>query len=219
MEHPPDNFFTVGHEQFPTNSLQIVTLPQDTITVDVDFYSDEDRDALLQYLTAATLKKIISEPVQISTAEFLSYYLFHRQRLGTPGYRDYSTVGRKLNIALAALSDCVEFTAHSIRTAKGVLHQLNEVTEHVGEAVGLSVMNKIHDITEADWQIIHPRSGRGAKPSFDFQLASDNNNFIEVENKGSSVIDNRTPDEKVKAHKRNIAATSAVRRYRLCRGF
>lgn len=64
------------------------------------------------------------------------------------------------------------------------------ISEHVGEAVGLSVMNRIHDITEADWRIIPARSGRAAKPSFDFQLASDNHHLIEVENKGSSVADN-----------------------------
>lgn len=183
-----------------------VPLPQETIRVDVSFFSDEDRRALLRYPTAETLEKVTSEPIQISTAEFLSYYLFHRQRLGTPGYRDYSTVGRKLNVSLTALADCVEFTEHSLITAEGVVHQLNEITEHVGEAIGLSVMNKIHDITEADWQVIPASSGRGAKPSFDFELASDNHNLIQVENKGSSVKDNRTPDENVKTHKRNIAA-------------
>lgn len=186
--------------------MATVTLPQETIRVDVSFFSDEDRRALLQYPTAATLAKLTAEPINISTAEFLSYYLFHRQRLGTPGYREYSTVGRKLGIALTALADCVEFTEHSIRTAEGVVHQLYEVTEHVGEAIGLSVINKIHDLTEADWQVIPSRGGRGAKPSFDFHLASDNHNLIEVENKGSSVIDNRTQDENVKAQKRRIAA-------------
>lgn len=183
-----------------------ITLPQKTIRVDVAFYSDEDRRALLEYPTSNILQKLTAEPVQISTAEFLTYYLFHRQRLGTPGYRDYLTVGRKLGIALNALADCVEFTQHSIRTADGVVKQLNEISEHVGEAIGLSVINKIHDLTEADWQVIPARSGRRAQPSFDFQLASDNHNLIEVENKGSSVADNRTLNENVKAHKRSIAA-------------
>jgi hypothetical protein len=186
--------------------MATIALPQETIRVEVGFFSEEDRNALLKYPTADTLKKLTAEPIKISTAEFLVYYLFHRQRLGTLGYRNYSTVGTKLGIALSALADCVEFTEHSIATAEGVVHQLNEVTEHVGEAIGLSVMNRIHDVTEADWQIIPSRGGRGAKASFDFQLASDNHNLIEVENKGSSVSDNRTPDENVKAQKRKIAA-------------
>ena len=107
--------------------MATIALPQETIRVDVGFFSDEDRRALLQYPTADTLEELTAEPIEISTAEFLTYYLFHRQRLGTPGYRDYSSVGRKLGIALSGLADCVEFTKHSIRTAEGVTHQLSEI--------------------------------------------------------------------------------------------
>jgi hypothetical protein len=67
-------------------------------------------------------------------------------------------------------------------------------------------MSKIHDLTEADWSPIKVQRGRGAAPSFDFELASDGRNLIQVENKGSSVSDNQLPDERVKAQKRLIAA-------------
>lgn len=84
------------------------------------------------------------------------------------------------------------------------MRQLTEVSEHVGEAIGLAVMNRIHGLTEADWGPIPEQRGRGAAQSFDFQLASDGESFVQVETKGSSVDDNRSLVKAVKAQKRNI---------------
>lgn len=117
----------IGVEESSSQSRCLrILIPQETIRVDVGFYSDEDRRSLLRYPTSETLEKLTTEPIQISAAEFLTYYLFDWKRLGTPGYRDYSTVGRELGIAMNALADCIEFTEQSIRTAEGVVKQLNE---------------------------------------------------------------------------------------------
>ncbi len=179
-------------------------IAQGTIRIDVSFYNDDQRRILLNYPTAPAIRELAEQGIEIPTSEFLAYYLFHRKRPGTYGYRDYSEIGRKLYVALASLDGCIEFNGHSINTASGVRRQLNEISEHIGEAVGLSVVSRIHGVIEADWSPIPEQRGHGASPSFDYQLASDGHSFIQVENKGSSVDDNRRLSENIYAHKRSI---------------
>ncbi len=184
--------------------MPIVAASQGTIRVDVAFYDNAERERLLRYSTASVVQQLVEKPLEVSTAEFLSYYLFHRKRLGTPAYQNYRSIGYRLDVATSHLDGCIDFNGHSICTAVGVEQQLNEVSQHVGEAIGLQVVSRIHGLTEADWAPIDEQRGRGASPTLDFQLSSDDDHFIEVEHKGSSVVDNRTKDHTIREQKHKI---------------
>jgi len=207
--------------------MQPLTSVQKLIRVDVCYFDDAERDKLLRYPTASIIKQIVAQPVEVPMAEFLTYYLFHRKRLGTTYFGSYNAIGEKLQIALASLDGCIDFNGHSICTPSGVKKQLNEISEHVGEAIGLAVMNRIHGLTEADWAPIPEQHGRKASPTFDFQLevnlsttpeqqeqvalpsgdfqtASDGFQFVQLESKGSSNSDNRVADPNALAQKRRI---------------
>ena len=184
--------------------MKFSNLPQPTIQVDVAFYDEIEKQKLLKYPTATVMEQLVSQGVDISTADFLTYYLFHKKRLGILRYGDYFSIGREINQALVALDGSIDFTGHSICTAEGVKHQLNEISEHIGEAVGLSVVSSIHGLTSADWDLILPRQGRGAPPTFDYQIASDGKQLIQAENKGSSVQDNTEHSPAVRTHKVGI---------------
>lgn len=179
-------------------------LALDTIKVEVAFYDAAEKVKLLAYPTASVMEVLVAKPLEIPKAEFLTYYLFHRIKLGTEGYRDYDSVAQKVHLWLGAIGECIDYDAGSVRTPHGATQQLTEVSEHVGEAIGLSVMNRIHGLTEADWAPITEQRGRNAKPSFDFQIASDGRQFVQVETKGSSAADNRVLSDAVKAQKRKI---------------
>ena len=174
------------------------------IQVDVDFYDIAEREKLMGFPTANTIEEIVSGPIDIPAAEFLTYYLFHHIKVGKPGYHDYKSVASKIGFWVSAIGECFDFQNGSIRNPEGIAQQLNEVTEHIGEAIGLSVANRIHGLTEADWKPIDQQRGQGAKPTFDFQIASDGESFIQLETKGSSVEDNRIVSDSVKAQKRII---------------
>jgi hypothetical protein len=180
------------------------TLPQENILVDVAFYDDVEKNKLLAYPTASKMLQIVANPVSVPMAEFLTYYLFHRKRIGTSGYRSYQTIGLKLKTALSALDGCITFNGQSISTPSDANEQLTEISEHLGEAIGLSIVSRIHELTEADWTPIKSQHGRNALSTFDFQIASDGSNFVQVENKGSSVIDNNLHSDAIKAHYKNI---------------
>jgi hypothetical protein len=184
--------------------MNALALALDTIQVEVSFYDDVEKAKLLAFPTASEMLALVSQPLEILKAEFLTYYLFHHIKLGKPGYRDYQSVARKVHLWLSAIGECIEYDEGSVRTPQGATQQLTEVSEHVGEAIGLAVMNRIHGLTEADWLLIPEQKGRNAKPSFDFQIASDGTQFVQVETKGSSVADNRDITDAVKAQKRRI---------------
>ena len=65
-------------------------------------------------------------------------------------------------------------------------------TERIGVALGLCVVNEIHGLTAADWKKIPEAPGKGGHPTFDFEIstASTGTNFIQTENKGSTIADN-----------------------------
>lgn len=184
--------------------MKIPFLASDTIEVDVSFYDHTEETKLLAYPTAAAIQELVAQPMYISKAEFLIHYLFHQIKLGTPRYRDYDSVAEKVHLWLGAIGESIDYERGSVRRHLDAKQQLNDVSEHVGEAIGLSVMNRIHGLTEADWSPIPEQRGRGAKPSFDFQIASDGKRFVQVETKGSSVLDNRALCAAVKAQKQRI---------------
>lgn len=184
--------------------MTIYNLPQSTIKVSAAFYNEDEKQKLLKYPSAKVIEQLVSKDIDVPTAEFLTYYLFHRKRLGVPRYGDYDAIGNNIHQALAILDGCIDFTGHSICTAQGVEHQLNEISEHIGESVGLSIVSRIHGLTSADWDLIEPKQGPGAPPTFDYQIASDGAQFIQAENKGSSVSDNNKLSPAVRTHKSTI---------------
>jgi hypothetical protein len=189
--------------------MNITALAKSFIQVDVRFYDAEEQAKLLRYPTADVMQEIVENSVSVPKAEFLTYYLFHRIKLGTAGYKDYRSIASKIHIWLASIEESIDFSDDSVRTPADAERQLTEVSEHVGEAIGLAVMNRIHNLTEADWLPIPEKGGRGASPTFDFQIASDGESFVQVETKGSSVADNRILSAAVKAQKRKIDAKKA----------
>lgn len=180
--------------------------PQGSIRVDVGYYSQKDQENLLRYPTAEGVRRVVATPLEIPTAEFLSYYLFHRKRLGTGDYRDLQRIKDRLDSAIAQLDGCVRWNGISLVRPREATGSLHEVSEHLGEAVGLAVVRRIHDLelTEADWALIPENSGPTAIPSLDFSFASDGRQLIEVETKGSTVHDNRMKPSAVHQHRSSI---------------
>jgi len=205
MQHINEN-----QKKLDFKGASLVKIPQENIAVTVDYYSDEERDKLLDYSSREGIKEVIKTGVKIPTAEFLTYYLFHRKRPGKPGYRRYSELGDKIWRSLIDLEDWVKFNGTSIYTAEDVEKQDTGITERIGESVGLSVINRIHGLTEADWDKIPEKSGKGAYPVFDYKekgsnlTASKGETFIQVETKGSMAEDNREKTDAIRTHKSNI---------------
>lgn len=180
-----------------------LTLEQQVVLVDVNFYNTAERLKLLDYPTGRTIEEMTKQPIAIPTAEVLAYYLFHKKRTGSPLYGSFRSIAPEAGEALVELRGCVEFSGHSIRRAEGVEAQVPHVTEYLGEAIGLAVVSRIHGLNDADWSPIPAALDR---KTFDYEIASDGGLFVEVENKGSSAKDNRRQSPEVSKQKGRIDA-------------
>jgi len=185
--------------------IKIEDIEQQFIEVIVEYYDDAEKNKLLRYPTADSIDSIVKNGLKIPVPEFLTYWLFHRKRPGKKNWSNYQEISQHINMVLNYLQDFTEFNGKSISKPPDVGSQINTITEYIGESIGLSLINKIHNITNADWDKIPQSYGRSAFPTFDYQIASDGKNFIQIETKGSSVDDNQSITASIQNHKTNIA--------------
>lgn len=193
--------------------MSIDKISQSEILVRVDYYDAEEKAKLHRYPREAVdaMERLVKCPVAVPTSEFLTYFLFHRMGRGLPGYESVERIQEDLSRAVFYIDSCIEFDGKSIRLPTASAQPPSEITEHVGEAVGLAVASRIHGLTEADWSRLpvkkHPDNEK-LLPSFDFQ-ASDSKRLIQadtfqVETKGSAVDDNGMKAPNVSTHKAGI---------------
>lgn len=180
-----------------TQSIQLL---QPSINVSVDYYDEVEKKLLGKYLTAKNMADLVESGISIPTEEFLTYYLFYRQRLDKNGWRSYQDLGKRIGNAIADLEDWVAFDGCSIRTASDVSEQDKTISEHVGESIGLSVVSHLHGLSAADWERIPSTVFK----AFDFSISSDGTQIIQVEAKGSCVEDNSKKCSSVSQHKKSI---------------
>jgi hypothetical protein len=104
----------------------------------------------------------------------------------------------------------VEHNGSSICAAASSSPFQRAISERLGESVGLSVVGRIHRLTEADWDKIPERPGRRGVPTFDYQIASDGAGLVQVEAKGACIdLNNEERSGVVAGHKANLERKKA----------
>lgn len=187
--------------------MTTIEIAQPTIAVDVRYYdhAEEERFKTYPLDVVQSIDRLVKRPVEVDTSDFLTFVLFHRMQRQLPGYEDISAIQKHLGRAIGLLDSCVKFTGSSIAIPSKKSTLPSDITERIGEAIGLAVTSKIHGLTDADWTRLevrrHPES-RTLVPTFDFQ-ASDAKRYVQVspslpgnplmqlETKGTTADDNR----------------------------
>ncbi|HYN54171.1 MAG TPA: hypothetical protein VES38_05650 [Methylotenera sp.] len=180
-------------------------IAQKYIKVGVDFYNDIEKQKLLNYPTADTLKQIVFQPLLVPTGEFLTLSLLHRKKSKNPLFDSYDKLKNINGDAFRILCGSVDFNGHSISIPSGQ-KLLPYITEQIGEAIGLSVINKVHKLIEADWMPIDEKPHK----TLDYSIASNGSGYIEVENKGSSNEDHSKKTSSVSNHYADIKKKKSV---------
>lgn len=183
----------------------IENLEQDTVRIDVEFYTSEEMRKLRSFPSWDGIHDVVEDPIEIPSSELLTYYLFNTKRALPDRYGNYDEISSDIGSLLGPLEQYVDFNGSSVSVPSQVANMPDHVTEHLGEAIGLSVINRIHGLTEADWSPIEPRGGPDAVSTLDYQFASDGRNLIQVENKGTVIEDNRDKSDSVYQHKSRIS--------------
>ncbi len=193
-----------------------------TIHVEVDFFDDDEKERLLRYPTGHQIEELVRQGMTIKTAQFLTYYMFHKRRPGKQGFRNYYQLSSRIDHAARDLDDWVIVQNGSLVSAPDTTPQDRAITERIGEAIALSAAGQIHNIHDADWDRLPEYRGRGAFSTFDYERqvlsASDGNLVVQVEAKGTSPQNNNRLAMNIKKHRSDIAEKKEKIRHREASG-
>ena len=175
----------------------------DTIKIKISFYNDDEKNKFQSYPNKDEINSIVSSEITISKEEFLTYLLF-KEKKNFNKFRTYTDFRNKIPKSIALIEDYLSFENNSVK-AEFIGREMNdELIERIGEALSLCAINKLHELTEADWDKIPIRTTK----DFDYEisLASDGSKFIQlnVECKGSAVNDNTKKVATISNHKSSI---------------
>ena len=176
-----------------------------TINVNLEYYDGKHRKLLTTaqpYASVRTAARVqaFKTVSTIRKVDFLSYFLIHRQSLA--GYQTFQDLQGKISTTAAWVQDVLRPVGPTLQLSQPFTDA--GLAERVGEAVGLSVISRLHQLTDADWTKLDTLPGVNGAPTFDFEIASDSVRIIQVETKGSFVANNTLKPSAVGNHAASI---------------
>ncbi|EPO6702252.1 hypothetical protein ACUDWF_001390 [Pseudomonas aeruginosa] len=179
------------------------------LKINLDYY-DGHKSLLAtgEYKALGTAKKVrdFQKHGLIPLPDFLNYFLIRRHE--NPGYATYLDRLNHIDKASMWLEDVLDIS-YTINWRSGSKRE----QEGVGEAVSLSVASALFGLTAADWATIPEQRGLKAHPTFDFERTlvgiTSQDSIVQIEAKGSFVLDNTLSSSAVKSHASNIAKKKA----------
>lgn len=176
------------------------------IKLNLNFYDNKQKKLFEAYSNFPEIEKLVSSPIFIDESEFLAHFLFTEQK-DKDGFRTYDELREKVGDRISYIRDYVNMDHGTINCHEFSSEQnYKDIVERLGVAGSLSVMNKLHNLTEADWTRIPIDSAPKEKriKTMDFEIASDGNKYVIVESKGSIAEDNQKKTSSVSQHKHHI---------------
>ena len=181
---------------------------QKSVKINVSYYDETEKELLRQYPSSKQIEELVNNGIEIPMAEFLTYYWLYNKLSGAPEWADYKTIYKdiekdisKATFNFRGLIGCNGQSICGLVDPSG-LHKNNDLKEHIGEAAGLSLVSRIHGLTDMDWVPIKEEPVKTL--DFRYNIASTGSEFIEVENKGSCVDDNSHLSDPIYSHKASI---------------
>lgn len=169
------------------------------IKLEISYYNEKHKILLEGAPFQSKLEDAIKNGIEISKDEFAVYTIFREQKQ-RPGWITYAELKEKMPSRLNAFSDYFDLSTGTITSKFSDSAEYdNTHTESAGVGVALSIVSKLYDLTEADWQKIPISNNK----DMDFEIASDGNNMIEIEAKGT-ISNAEKPTSNISNHKRDI---------------
>lgn len=162
--------------------------PPPRIRLKVDYYNAIEKEKFDKYpqFIPAKLKALTESEIEIPTSEFIASFLFHRNQPEGSGRFSRLNFEQKIVRALMAMEDQLVFSDNSIHAAADPAYVNTYVKEMLGEAIGLSVLRRVHGTTLADWSKIPHQTDH---KTFDYSVrrAFSDSYGLEMEAKGTVI--------------------------------
>lgn len=184
--------------------------------IDVICYDTQHKDLLTNKpYPANAIIELIKSPTEIHPADLLTYMMVHRKGSGPAEYSSIQNLRNYIRTMAEHSQLLVDFNGGSVRIQQNVSDVPGDITTRLGEAVGLCIIDKLHDLTLPDWTPIPELRGKGkSKKTLDFitNTASSSTQFIQIETKGAHVPDNNKKTGSVPHHKKSILGKKLAQR-------
>lgn len=176
-------------------------MPKKNFSVDVDYYDAHHETALTSIRgLKAGLDQVARQTIEIPEGEFLTYSLFTKLGTGPGRFATLGSIQRVAKFYAQPLHDYFSL-ARTLKLKKVGYDPEVGLRERIGVALGLSTVSRIHGMGVADWVRIPVMQTR----HLDFHLASNGRRRVQVETKGSVVLDN-TKKAQISGHASSIAS-------------
>ena len=146
--------------------------------IEVSFYNKRHKDLLKANSPKYDKIEEITES-GLTLDEDLWIYCLFREQKNRDGFRTYNDFKLRLARRIQYLEDYLDLKSNTITAIDDIPEK--PISEYVGVGGALKLISEVHGLIEADWEII-PES---QTKDLDFFIASDGNNIIEVECKGT----------------------------------
>jgi hypothetical protein len=190
--------------------MSLLLDPNATITMDVRYYDRTEKDKFDGWSNASKINSVAGHLIRVPVAEFLTYFIFHKKKHKPARYPSITEVKAAVAKAEALLEEWISYNGKSLHVADDCQSLPTGITEYLGDAAAMTVANRIHGFTEADWTDIKELRGRGKSfETLDWEYASDGYQIVEIEAKGA-FCDRVNKRAEVSMHKASIVSKKAA---------
>lgn len=178
-----------------------------SINIKVDYYDNEQKELFKKHCQSEKIQDIAGKVIEVSEAEFWTYMIFTEKGKNKMTFQSYNDINKKLANRIGMFKEYLGVNDENVYFKFDSNQEYKDITERIGVAGSLCLINFIHDLTEADWEMIPEEREK----NLDFKI-SDGEKFIYVESKGSILKDNQKKASTTSQHKKSIEGKKRVQR-------
>ncbi len=179
------------------------------ITLDVNFYDDDEASLFRESGVFDQLEGLIENGMTIDPRELLSRSMFMEQK-DEPGWRTRTELQNRCLGRIAQFEDYYDVGSGTLVARFPSGQMGTENIERMGVASAIAAMDTAFGTHKADWE----RLLVSVEKDLDFQVASTGEHYIVVEAKGSVVDRVDVKMQSIPKHKKSIKAKKQVQRKR-----
>ncbi len=167
----------------------------DFIKVSLEYYDEAEKEKLLNYPDSEKISALVKNGVvDIPIVDFYLNYQSYYKNSGAETQESLLTsISKGVVFDRYQLEKFFEFDDGEIYLRDNILSAPpSNMAEKIGEAIGLSVMNYLFGMTQFDWaKIPENNKAKSLDYSGNVLTASTERYYVQVENKGSIVLDDK----------------------------
>ncbi|QDG49514.1 hypothetical protein FIV42_01805 [Persicimonas caeni] len=149
----------------------------------VSYYDAAQREILEAHEKSPSINRLVQRGLEISADELMVHTMFSEQ-MNEDGFRTYEELAAQAGSRVGWFESYFNFGEDGLFAHLPPSRVEKRLTQGIGEGIAIIAMNRIYDLTEADWERIGERNDSKTL-DHQYELASTGQRFVQVEGKGT----------------------------------